>query len=116
MLRESSNAAENEIDLHDITEGYRHDTDIEHAELLMGFAEAVAQRDENGTAAHRQKMLELMGEPATVDAAAIAAAFHGFVRLADAIGIPYEGAAGGTDSTEMRDEIGISDFYRARNA
>ena len=51
-----------------------------------------------------------------IDAAAIASAFHGFVRLADATGTPAEGAAGGQVTMEFRDSLGINDFYGARNA
>jgi hypothetical protein len=42
------------------------------------------------------------------------AAFHGFVRLADAIGIPYTGAAFGQDVPELRAAAGINEFYRLR--
>lgn len=116
MLRESSNVTEKQIDLHDVTGGLNHETDIEHADLLMIFAENVVRRDVIATAELRDQMLATLGEAAVVDAAAVVSAFHGFVRLADSIGIPYEGAAGGQDSTELRDEIGISQFYRATAA
>ena len=43
--------------------------------------------------------------------AAVAAAFHGYVRLADATGIPYEHAGFGTDTTELRAAIGLDKFY-----
>jgi hypothetical protein len=42
----------------------------------------------------------------------VVAAFHGFVRIADATGIPYTSAAGGRDVPELRAEAGIDAFYR----
>ena len=38
--------------------------------------------------------------------------FHGFVRIADAIGIPYETAGFGNDAAEIREEAGINQFHR----
>jgi hypothetical protein len=46
----------------------------------------------------------------------VVAAFHGFVRLADAIGIPYTTAAGGRDLPDLREAAGINAFYRVRNS
>jgi hypothetical protein len=34
------------------------------------------------------------------------------VRIADAIGIPYSGAAGGRDAPEVREQAGVNAFYR----
>ena len=56
----------------------------------------------------------MLGEAGLVDAAAVVGAFHGFVRIADAIGIPYTGAAQGRDVPELREQAGINDFYRVR--
>ena len=74
--------------------------------VIVGF-ETVGRTD---TATRVQ--LRASGRP-RIWAAAIVAAFHGFVRLADATGIPYEGAALGTDSAELRAEIGVETFYAA---
>ena len=52
---------------------------------------------------------------ALVDAAAVAAAFHGFVRVADATGAPPSGASGGKVTAAFREELGIDDFYGARH-
>jgi len=49
-----------------------------------------------------------------VDAAATIAGFHGFVRIADAIGIPYQTAARGEDVPELREQAGINAFHRIR--
>ncbi|TAK84835.1 MAG: hypothetical protein EPO20_13425 [Betaproteobacteria bacterium] len=58
----------------------------------------------------------MLGDAAFVDAAAVVAAFHGFVRVADAIGIPYTTAARGRDLPELRAQVGINEFYRVRGS
>ena len=56
-----------------------------------------------------------LGAAGLVDAAATVAAFHGFVRLADAIGIPYTTAARGQDLPDLRAAAGIDAFHRVRS-
>jgi dienelactone hydrolase len=111
MLRESSKISDAKFDLSNITEGLTSDTDIPNADLLIEFAEAVSLRDSGRIDAVRSKIVDEMGEDALVDSAAIAAAFHGFVRVADAIGIPYDTAVMGHDDPELRKEVGIDNFY-----
>lgn len=90
--------------------------DIAHAAALVEFAEAVVLRDAARAAAARAALRQALGEAGFVDAAAIVAAFHGFVRIADAIGIPYTTAAGGRDLPELREQAGINAFYRVQHA
>jgi len=71
-------------------------------------------RDPARTSAARATLKGALGEAGLVDAAATVAAFHGFVRLADAIGIPYTTAARGEDSSTLREQAGINRFYRVR--
>lgn len=92
------------------------DRDIPHATALEEFAEAVVLRDAERTFAARRALRGALGEEGFVDAAAIVAAFHGFVRIADAIGIPYTTAAGGRDLPELREQAGINAFYRVQHA
>src|SRR5260221_462602 len=82
----------------------------------LPFVEAVVARDAQRTARVRARLRSGLGEAGLVDAAAITAAFHGFVRIADATGIPYTTAAGGRDVPELREEAGINEFYRVREA
>lgn len=114
MLRESSTANEVEVDLTGITGGITEDGDIPNAALLAEFVEAVVVRDAARLETLRDSILGELGEPALIDVAATAAAFHGFVRVADATGIPYSGAAGGMDSTDLREHVGINNFYAAQ--
>jgi len=116
MLRESMHTGGKEVDIRGVTQGFEHGVDIPHAAALVAFAEAVVSRDPPGIAAAREALRPALREAAFVDAAAVVAAFHGFVRIADAIGIPYTSAAGGRDVPALREEAGINDFYRLQNA
>ncbi len=112
MLRESSQIANDEVELSDVTGGLSAGTQILHAEALVNFAEAIVARDTAAIVIARQAIFEALGNDAMVDAACVASAFHGFVRIADAIGIPYTTAAQGQDVPEIREAAGINDFYR----
>ena len=100
MLRESNQTSNFEFDLKEIIAGVTGKGDIPAAQLLAEFADEVVKRDAAALAKSRAAVRRELGADGLVDAAAIVAAFHGFVRLADATGIPYEGAALGTDSVE----------------
>lgn len=104
-----------EVDVSGVTKGFDA-VDIPHAAALVEFAEAVVLRDDVRTAAARKVLLGALGPAGMVDAAAVTAAFHGFVRIADAIGIPYTTAARGGDVPELRERAGVNEFYRVREA
>jgi len=61
----------------------------------------------------RSEIISELGKQAFVDVASTAAAFHGFVRVADSTGIPHSTAARGQDSSKLQREIGIDQFYAA---
>ncbi len=115
MLRESMQIKGRQVDVSGVTKGFDA-VDIPHAALLIEFAEAVVLFDQARTAAARAALLAALGEAGLVDAAAVVGAFHGFVRIADAIGIPYTTAARGIDAPEIRERAGVNDFYRVRGA
>ena len=110
MLRESSKISGYKIKLRDITQGLSDETHIPHGDILIELADSVVARDNNKIANARNKVFGSLGNDAVVDALAVASAFHGFVRIADAIGIPYATAAKGSDAPEIREEVGINDF------
>lgn len=112
MLRESSRHTNEAVNLGDLTAGLSTDTKVENAPLLVEFAESVVARDDARIARAREAVLAAMGPTAFVDVAAVTAAFHGFVRIADAIGIPYKTAAGGGDVPEVREAAGVNRFPR----
>ena len=116
MLRESMQINGKQVDVGGVTQGFDEDVDIPHAAALIEFAEAVVMHDAPHLAAARAVLRTTLGEAGLVDACAVAAAFHGFVRIADAIGIPYTTAAQGRDVPELREEAGINAFYRVRAA
>jgi hypothetical protein len=114
MLRESMQTEGREVNLGNVTHGEDAGVAVPHAAELLQFAEAVVLRDEARIAPVRAQLRKALGEAGLVDAAAITAAFHGFVRIADATGIPYENAAGGVNRPEIREAAGINDYYRVR--
>jgi hypothetical protein len=114
MLRESMQTEGRPVHLGQVTHGDHQGVAVRHAAELLEFAEAVVARDAQRTGAARAKLRAALGDAGLVDAAAITAAFHGFVRVADATGIPYATAAGGQDRPEIREAAGVNDFYRVR--
>jgi hypothetical protein len=103
------------VDLARVTHGEDTGIAVPHAGALLEFAEAVVEREPQRIAAARGTLRPALGEAGLVDAAAITAAFHGFVRIADAIGIPYLTAAGGRDRPEIREASGVNEFYRIKS-
>jgi hypothetical protein len=116
MLRESMQAGGRQVDVAGVTQGFGPEVDIPHLAALVEFAEAVVARDEARSAASRETLRAALGEGGLVDAAATVGAFHGFVRIADAIGIPYNTAAQGRDAPEIRERAGVNGFYRLRGS
>ena len=116
MLRESVQISGETVQLRGVTAGFDRNVTIAHAPLLVGFAEAVVLGDDARAATLRIHIAQSMGNAALVDTAAIIAAFHGFTRVADAIGIPYETAAQGRDAPDVREQAGINEFFRIKGA
>lgn len=114
MLRESMQAGGKQVDVAGVSQGFDESVEIPHVAALVEFAEAVVARDEARTAKAREVLRKALGEAGLVDAAATVGAFHGFVRIADATGIPYTTAAQGRDAPEIRSRAGVNDFYRVR--
>lgn len=112
MLRESMQIKGRQVDVRGLADGFEESVEIPHAHALVEFAEAVVLRDEARTSQAREALLPLLGKQGLVDAAAVVAAFHGFVRIADAIGIPYQTAARGGDAPEIRERAGVNSFPR----
>ena len=114
MLRESSQRSEEAVQLADVTQGLSDQTQLRHADILMQYAEAVVRGEKSQVDAAREAVYRVMGSEARIDAAATIAAFHGFVRIADAIGIPYKTAAAGGDVPEIREQVGVNQFHRVQ--
>ena len=116
MLRESMQISGKEVNVSGVTRGFDADVEIPNAHLLIEFAQAVVSGDTTRIAVARDGLRPVLGDQGLVDAAAIVGAFHGFVRIADAIGIPYTTAARGADVPELRAQAGVNEFYRVREA
>lgn len=116
MLRESMQSEGKQVALAGVTSGFEQGVDVAHAAELLEFTEAVVLRDASRLAAARAALLPLLGGAGLVDAAATVAAFHGFVRVADAIGIPHFTPPAGGDLSGLREEVGIEAFYRMQGA
>jgi hypothetical protein len=114
MLRESMQITGRKVDVRGISHGFDDDLDIPHAAALVDFAEAVVLRDDKRMSEARATLLTALGPAGLVDAAAVVGAFHGFVRVADATGIPFATASRGRDDPELRERAGVNAFYRVR--
>jgi len=85
---------------------------VEAGQALVAYAEAVHNR--SGVAAAFNELAGLVGVEGAAEAALTCAAFNGYVRVADGIGIQLDD---GTESTmrEARTELGINTFGGAAN-
>ena len=115
MLRASIRNAGIEYDFSAITGKSRGDGGIPHSQLLADFGEAITVRDKAKTAELRGALIDALGEAAMVDAAGVAAAFHGNVRVADATGAPPPLRGDIEAAKAFQVEVGINEFYRARH-
>ena len=79
---------------------------VEHAPLLIEFAEAVLGDDDKRRADAQNAVVHTLGPAALADAAAIVASFNAVVKLADGSGIPLEDfKAAATE--DLRAELGL---------
>lgn len=83
---------------------------VRDAEVLLAFADS-AVADAADLAEKRTAVRAVLGDAATVDAAAVIAIFQAVVKIADATGIPLE-AAKAEVSAGFRAELGL-DAFRA---
>lgn len=89
------------------------DVGIPDAALLMAFADAIVGSDDAALAAQRDAVRRTLGSAALVDAAAVAAAFNGIDRVADATGTPAEEERLAITG-DLRAIMGIDDFARLK--
>ena len=116
MLRVSAQTTQTEIDLAGVTGSARAaDQGIEHGALLLGFAEAVAQRDSVAIERAREALRVTAGEAVVVDAAGVAANFQRMVRIADSAGIPVDDMHNEFGKA-VRAELGLEHFRSAQNS
>lgn len=113
MLRASSQAHEETVDLHAIGDAAR-DSGIPHGAQLLEFAEAVVAGETDQMDHARNALVNAIGAAAMVDAAGVASNFQRMVRIADAtripLGEPFESA-----TADLRAELGIDALRTPRD-
>lgn len=113
MLRASAAANNMPVNLAAVTKP-GVDSEIEHGDTLIAFADALTGKDIQLLAQARANLVTALGGGALVHAAAIAANFSMNDRAANAMGIPMESFFL-DDSADFRDALGINEFTSARN-
>jgi len=107
LLRASSEAINGDVKIGQLEDG----ANIEHGSALVRYAESAVRRDSD-LAVSRNRLLELAGSQALIEAAATVSAFEGLNRLADATGIQLDlGLA--DESADFRTELGINAYAGA---
>jgi hypothetical protein len=115
MLRASVEARNGEVDLRAISEGAQGDSvGVAHAAELTAFAEAAVRGDAAALASARDALRAKAGSAALVDAAGVIGNFERMTRIADATGIPLDGAAQ-LASQDFRAALGLEAYASARN-
>lgn len=82
--------------------------DIEHAEELINFAEAIVQRDAGTIEKTRNNLIKVAGDEVMIDTAGVASNFERMVRIADSTGIIPGDLDTATDSLQRT--LGIDQF------
>jgi len=115
MLRASSEASGESVDLKQAINGDGSNSGIEGDSVLNQFAQAALGDDELAIECARHRVSETLGDAAMVDAAAVIANFQRMVRIADGTGIPLDEPVLMT-SQSIRSELGIDAFQGAINS
>jgi hypothetical protein len=87
---------------------------IDHAEVLLAFADAAVAGEADLLSGARARLLEAVGAEGLVDAAAVVANFERMVRIADATGIPLDPPVAAM-TTDLRDDLELGHYRSASN-
>lgn len=115
MLSLSADTTQSKVDLESIN-GDRSASlaGILYGDVLLSFAEAFADREEDTLAAARNTLLREGGADVLIEAAGVAANFQRMVRIADSIGIPIDEHSEG-NSLEVAEQLNLGRFASAQN-
>ena len=105
LLRGSGEHTGDDYDLTAIVAEGVADGGVAAGAALAAYADAFF-KDGGGFVAARERLEGEVGEPASVDAAAVLAIFNAVVRIADATGIPLEETKARM-SADIRDALGL---------
>ncbi len=115
LLRRSGEIREESYNLAGVTSVDDGEIGVAHESLLLEIAEAVYAEDTEKMAAIRTRGAEEIGAQALVDAIAVAAAFNGITKVANATGIPLDTETE-KQTPEMRQVTGIDDYSEAHKS
>ena len=115
MLRASSQALGETVDLLSVVDGDGVDCGVAGGAALVQFAEVALTDDHKSIRAARQAVVEALGGAAMVDAAAVIANFQRMVRIADGTGIPLDEPVLMV-SQGIRKDLGLDSFEGAANS
>jgi len=101
-----------EMDLRIVT-GVTDEVDIENGALFAHFAEAAIAGTVTELAGSRAALYRVLGHEAVVDAAGVVALFNAINRVADAIGIEFEGSKL-ERTADLRKQLALDDMQTAR--
>jgi len=90
------------------------DTEVEHADILLAYADAIYANDSRELENTRKQVFSQIGAGGLVEAAATAATFSMLDRIANAVGIQIEPMAIG-QTEDFREELGINKYLSAVN-
>ncbi len=88
---------------------------VEAGVELRNFADAILMQPAEEIVRTRKQLVEKLGEPAMIDAAAVVGNFQRMVRIADSTGIPLDEPVL-MISQSIREDLGINNFNASANS
>lgn len=86
---------------------------VPHGAPLAALTRAAAARDADALAVERERVTELLGREAMIDALAVYANFSMMTRIADGTGTPLDDGSTAL-SGDLRSGLGLNDLVSAR--
>ncbi len=88
---------------------------VEAGVELRNFADAILMQPAEEIVRTRKQLVEKLGEPAMIDAAAVVGNYQRMVRIADSTGIPLDEPVL-MISQSIREDLGINNFNASANS
>ncbi len=112
MLRGSIKTTEQNFDMAALSAGQAGTGEIAGEQELLELADLATHRDAGAIGSVRERLRAIVGDAGFADAAAVASAFQGFNRVADAAGTGIDPQQN-EPLSHFSSEIGIDGFYRS---
>lgn len=114
MLRASSEANGQTVDLHAVVDGARTTSGVAGEAELLALVEAALTEDQASALPQvRDRVAGQLGPAALVDAAAVIGNFQRMTRIADGTGIPLDDAVAAM-TVDIREDLGLNAFGSAQ--